>query len=146
MFRWGDHSKSSTRLAIMHLMKIEELISPLDNRYGLKIKDLANNFSESNLNKIRFEIEIEWLIFLCTHGGKTFKPLSASAKNNILKIKNSFNLKSSKRIKSIESRTNHDVKAVEYFIREEMKRFPNLSKYEYLVHYALYLILDCMKF
>ena len=137
MFRWGDHSKSSIRLAIMHLMKIEELISPLDNRYSLKIKDLANNFSESNLNKIRFEIEIEWLIFLCTHGGKNFKPLSASAKNNLFKIKNSFNLKSSKRIKSIESRTNHDVKAVEYFIREEMKRFPNLSKYEYLVHYAL---------
>ena len=137
MFRWGDHSKSSIRLAIMHLMKIEELISPLDNRYSLKIKDLANNFSESNLNKIRFEIEIEWLIFLCTHGGKTFKPLSASAKNNLFKIKNSFNLKSSKRIKSIESRTNHDVKAVEYFIREEMKRFTNLSKYEYLVHYAL---------
>ena len=118
-------------------MKIEELISPLDNRYSLKIKDLANNFSESNLNKVRFEIEIEWLIFLCTHGGKTFKPLSASAKNNLFKIKNSFNLKSSKRIKSIESRTNHDVKAVEYFIREEMKRFTNLSKYEYLVHYAL---------
>ncbi len=118
-------------------MKIEELISPLDNRYSSKIKDLANNFSESNLNKIRFEIEIEWLIFLCTHGGKSFKPLSASAKNNLFKIKNSFNLKSSKRIKSIESRTNHDVKAVEYFIREEMKKFTNLSKYEYLVHYAL---------
>ena len=137
MFRWGDHSKSSIRLAIMHLMKIEELISPLDNRYGLKIKDLANNFSESNLNKIRFEIEIEWIIFLCTHGGNSFKPLTASAKKNLFKIKNSFNLKSSKRIKSIESRTNHDVKAVEYFIREEMKRFTNLSKYEYLVHYAL---------
>ena len=118
-------------------MKIEELISPLDNRYSLKIKDLANNFSESNLNKIRFEIEIEWVIFLCTHGGKSFKPLSASAKKNLLKIKNSFNHKSSKRIKTIESRTNHDVKAVEYFIREEMKKFPNLSKYEYLVHYAL---------
>ena len=137
MFRWGDHSKSSIRLAIMHLMKIEELISPLDNRYSLKIKDLANNFSESNLNKIRFEIEIEWIIFLCTHGGNSFKPLTASAKKNLFKIKNSFNLKSSKRIKSIESRTNHDVKAVEYFIREEMKRFTNLSKYEYLVHYAL---------
>ena len=118
-------------------MKIEELISPLDNRYSLKIKDLANNFSESNLNKIRFEIEIEWIIFLCTHGGNSFKPLTASAKKNLFKIKNSFNLKSSKRIKSIESRTNHDVKAVEYFIREEMKRFTNLSKYEYLVHYAL---------
>ena len=103
----------------MHLMKIEELISPLDNRYSLKIKDLANNFSESNLNKIRFEIEIEWLIFLCTHGGKNFKPLSASAKNNLFKIKNSFNLKSSKRIKSIESRTNHDVKQLNILLEKK---------------------------
>ena len=121
----------------MHQMKIQELISPLDNRYNLKVEDLANNFSESNLNKIRFEIEIDWIIFLSSQCGKNFKPLSSSAKNNLLKIRNSFDAKSSKRIKVIESRTNHDVKAVEYFIREEIKKFPNLKKYEYLVHFAL---------
>ena len=137
MFRRRDHSKSPKRLAIMHHMKIQELISPLDNRYNLKVEDLANNFSESNLNKIRFEIEIDWMIFLSSQCGKNFKPLSSSAKNNLLKIRNSFDAKSSKRIKVIESRTNHDVKAVEYFIREEIKKFPNLKKYEYLVHFAL---------
>ena len=137
MFRRRDHSKSLKRLAIMHHMKIQELISPLDNRYNLKVEDLANNFSESNLNKIRFEIEIDWIIFLSSQCGKNFKPLSSSAKKNLLKIRNSFDAKSSKRIKVIESRTNHDVKAVEYFIREEIKKFPNLKKYEYLVHFAL---------
>ena len=61
-------------------MKHQELISPLDNRYSKKIIDLANNFSESNLNKTRFEIEIDWIIFLTTRCGKNFKPLSSAAK------------------------------------------------------------------
>ena len=91
-------------------MKHQELISPLDNRYSKKIIDLANNFSESNLNKTRFEIEIDWIIFLTTRCGKNFKPLSSAAKNNLLAIKKSFNEKSAKRIKTIESKTNHDVK------------------------------------
>jgi adenylosuccinate lyase len=118
-------------------MKHQELISPLDNRYSKKIIDLANNFSESNLNKTRFEIEIDWIIFLTTRCGKNFKPLSSAAKNNLLAIKKSFNDKSAKRIKTIESKTNHDVKAVEYFIREEMNKFSNLKKYQNLVHFAL---------
>jgi len=118
-------------------MKYQELISPLDNRYSKKIIDLANNFSESNLNKTRFAIEIDWIIFLTTRCGKNFKPLSSAAKNNLLAIKKSFNDKSAKRIKIIESKTNHDVKAVEYFIREEMNKFSNLKKYQNLVHFAL---------
>ncbi len=118
-------------------MKHQELISPLDNRYSQKVIELANNFSESNLNKTRFEIEIDWIIFLTTHGGKNFKSLSAAAKNNLLKIKISFDNKSAKKIKAIESRTNHDVKAVEYFIRDEMGKFSNLTKYQHLVHFAL---------
>jgi len=118
-------------------MKHQELISPLDNRYSQKIVELANNFSESNLNKTRFEIEIDWIIFLTSHGGKKFKSLSAAAKNNLLKIKKGFDDKSAKKIKTIESRTNHDVKAVEYFIRDEMAQFSNLTKYKHLVHFAL---------
>lgn len=118
-------------------MKHQELISPLDNRYSQKIIELANNFSESNLNKTRFEIEIDWIIFLTSHGGKNFKSLSAAAKNNLLKIKMGFDDKSAKKIKTIESRTNHDVKAIEYFIRDEMAKFPNLIKYQHMVHFAL---------
>ena len=118
-------------------MKHQDLISPLDNRYSHQIIDLARNFSESNLNKTRFEIEIDWIIFLTTQCGKNFKPLSFAAKKNLVKIKMNFDDKSAKRIKDIESKTNHDVKAVEYFIREEMEKFSNLKKYQHLVHFAL---------
>ena len=118
-------------------MKNQDLISPLDNRYSQKIIDLANNFSESNLNKTRFEIEIDWIIFLTTQCGKNFKPLSSAAKKNLLNIKMNFDHRSAKRIKDIESKTNHDVKAVEYFIREDMEKFSNLKKYQHLVHFAL---------
>jgi len=118
-------------------MKHQDLISPLDNRYSQKIIDLANNFSESNLNKTRFEIEIDWIIFLTTQCGKNFKPLSSAAKKNLLNIKMNFDNRSANRIKDIESKTNHDVKAVEYFIREEMEKFSNLKKYQHLVHFAL---------
>ena len=60
-------------------------ISPLDNRYANKISDLRQNFSESALIKIRFEIEIEWLLFLCTNLPKSFKPLSKESINKINK-------------------------------------------------------------
>jgi len=118
-------------------MKHQELISPLDNRYSQKIIELANNFSESNLNRTRFEIEIDWIIFLTTQCGENFISLSSAAKKNLLKIKMGFDNKSAKRIKAIESRTNHDVKAVEYFIREEMGKYSNLKKYQHIVHFAL---------
>ena len=118
-------------------MKIEQLISPLDNRYNNKIADLATNFSESNLNKVRFEIEIEWLIFLCSKGGKNFPSLSKGNIKYLQTLKDSFDEKSAKRIKLIESKTNHDVKAVEYFIREQLKKSTALKKYEHLVHFAL---------
>jgi len=118
-------------------MKIEQLISPLDNRYNNQIADLATNFSESNLNKVRFEIEIEWLIFLCSKGGKSFPSISKTSIKKLHILKKSFDENSAKRIKSIEKKTNHDVKAVEYFIREELKKSSGLKKYEHLVHFAL---------
>ena len=118
-------------------MKIEQLISPLDNRYNNQIADLATNFSESNLNKVRFEIEIEWLIFLCSKGGKSFPAISKTSIKKLHTLKHSFDENSAKRIKSIEKKTNHDVKAVEYFIREELKKSSGLKKYEHLVHFAL---------
>ena len=118
-------------------MKIEQLISPLDNRYNNQIADLATNFSESNLNKVRFEIEIEWLIFLCSKGGKSFPSISKTSIKKLHTLKKSFDENSAKRIKSIEKKTNHDVKAVEYFIREELKKSSSLKKYEHLVHFAL---------
>ena len=117
-------------------MKHQELISPLDNRYSQKVIELANNFSESNLNKTRFEIEIDWIIFLTTKCGKNFKPLSSAAKKNLLAIRKSFDGKSAKRIKTIESKTNHDVKAVEYFIKKKFDQ-NKLGDYKEFIHFGL---------
>ena len=81
-------------------MKNQDQISPLDNRYNQKIVELAKNFSESNLNKTRFEIEIDWLIFLTTQCGKKFPPLSNAAKKNLLAIKNNLNEKCTQTLNS----------------------------------------------
>ena len=118
----GIIAKSFKRLAIISSMKNQDQISPLDNRYNQKIVELAENFSESNLNKTRFEIEIDW-IFLTTQCGKKFPSLSSAAKKSINNQKMIFNDKSVQKDQKIESKTNHDVKAVEYFIREEIKKY-----------------------
>ena len=112
-------------------------ISPLDNRYAGKVSQFRNNFSESALIRIRFEIEIEWLLFLCTNLTKSFKPLSKESIKKINRFKNSFDDKYVLQIKKIESTTNHDVKAVEYFIADHFNKDKVLSKYVHLIHFGL---------
>ena len=65
-------------------------ISPLDNRYANKISEIRKNFSESALIKIRFEIEIEWLIYLCIKLPKSFMPISKDSIRKIQLFKNGF--------------------------------------------------------
>ena len=67
-------------------------ISPLDSRYAKKISNFRENFSESELIKIRFEIEIEWILFLCSKLPNTFKPLSKKSVEKIVKFKNAFEM------------------------------------------------------
>ena len=112
-------------------------ISPLDSRYAKKISNFRENFSESELIKIRFEIEIEWILFLCSKLPNTFKPLSKNSVEKIVKFKNSFDNKSVLQIKKIEATTNHDVKAVEYYIRNYFKKNKVLSSYIHLIHFGL---------
>ena len=112
-------------------------ISPLDNRYANKISQFRSNFSESALIKIRFEIEIEWLLFLCTKLSKSFKPLSNESIKKINSFKSNFDDKYVHQIKKIESTTNHDVKAVEYFIADHFNKDKVLSKYVHLIHFGL---------
>ena len=112
-------------------------ISPLDNRYAGKVSQFRNNFSESALIRIRFEIEIEWLLFLCTNLTKSFKPLSKESIKKIKRFKNSFDDKYVLQIKKIESTTNHDVKAVEYFIANHFNKDKVLCKYVHLIHFGL---------
>ena len=112
-------------------------ISPLDSRYANKISSFRENFSESALIKIRFEIEIEWILFLCNKLPKTFKPLSKNSIEKIINFKNKFDNKSVLKIKKIDATTNHDVKAVEYFIRDYFKKDKVLSSYIHLIHFGL---------
>ena len=112
-------------------------LSPLDNRYRDKISDITECFSESALIKVRFVIEIEWLIFLCTNYPKKFKPLSKASILKLKKFKTNFSDKDVIKIKNIEKKTNHDVKAIEYFIRDYFKKDKNLTKYINLIHFGL---------
>ena len=112
-------------------------LSPLDNRYRDKVSDITECFSESALIKVRFVIEIEWLIFLCTNYPKKFKPLSKASLSKLKKFKTNFSDKDVIKIKNIEKKTNHDVKAVEYFIRDYFKKDKNLTKYINLIHFGL---------
>ena len=112
-------------------------ISPLDNRYSSKIEDIRSIFSEYSLLKTRFIIEINWLLFLCEKYPNYFSKISNQSKNKIIKFRDSFNDKSVLEIKKIEKVTNHDVKAVEYYIRNFFKRDSVLKKYIHLIHFGL---------
>jgi adenylosuccinate lyase len=112
-------------------------ISPLDSRYANKIPEFRKNFSEYSLIKIRFDIEIDWLIFLCTKLPKSFKPISKQSVKKLELFKNGFNDQYVLKIKKIEATTNHDVKAVEYFIRDYFIKDKTLLGYTHLIHFGL---------
>ena len=112
-------------------------ISPLDSRYAEKIVPIREAFSEKALIKTRFIIEINWLLFLCNKMPNDFPKLSKTSINKILKFRESFSDKDVIKIKKIESVTNHDVKAIEYFIANFFKRDKQLKKYINLIHYGL---------
>jgi adenylosuccinate lyase len=112
-------------------------ISPLDNRYSNKISEHKEAFSEKSLIKTRFIIEINWLLFLCKKYPNYFNKISKSSENKIIKFRNNFDDKSVLKIKQIEKKTNHDVKAVEYFIRDFFKKDKTLTKYINLIHFGL---------
>jgi adenylosuccinate lyase len=112
-------------------------ISPLDNRYSNKISEHREAFSEKSLIKTRFIIEINWLLFLCKKYPNYFNKISKSSESKIIKFRNNFDDKSVLKIKQIEKKTNHDVKAVEYFISDFFKKDKTLTKYINLIHFGL---------
>jgi adenylosuccinate lyase len=119
-------------------MKFEHSnISPLDNRYSNKISEHREAFSEKSLIKTRFIIEINWLLFLCKKYPNYFNKISKSSESKIIKFRNNFDDKSVLKIKQIEKKTNHDVKAVEYFISDFFKKDKTLTKYINLIHFGL---------
>ena len=112
-------------------------ISPLDNRYANKIPDIRNTFSEHTLIKTRFIIEINWILYLCNKYPKYFIKLNKVSINKIIKFRDNFDDKSVLKIKKIEKTTNHDIKAIEYYIRDFFKEDKSLSKLTHLIHFGL---------
>ena len=97
-------------------------ISPIDGRYQQKTEELRDLVSEFGLMKYRVQIEIEWFIHLANQ--KNIPQIPKISKNNLVKLKKiyqDFSYKDAKKIKIIEKNTNHDVKAVEYFVKEKVK-------------------------
>lgn len=112
-------------------------LSPLDGRYSKHTSELSNYFSEAALIRVRFEIEIDWLLFVLTDRFFNTTKLSNASKKKILEFKASFSSKSVNEIKKIESKTNHDVKAVEYYIKKYLKKDSKLKKYIPYIHLGL---------
>ncbi len=112
-------------------------ISPVDGRYGSKVSVFRDIFSEYGLIRNRVTVEIRWLQQLAAHPGVTEVPaFSAEASAFLDKLVSEFNLEDAQRIKDIERTTNHDVKAVEYFIKEQIAEFPELHAVTEFVHFA----------
>ena len=116
-------------------MNIDSLlaISPIDGRYSNKCSELQEIFSEFGLIKRRVLVECTWLEALCDDKRiKECKALSAKEQAALRKIAAEFSLKDAQRIKDIEKTTNHDVKAVEYFLKEKVKRTSLNSRTEFI--------------
>lgn len=112
-------------------------ISPIDGRYRSKVDALGNYFSEYALIRYRVIVEIRWLQCLAAHPQVTEAPAISSAGNQVLEdIITNFSIADAQRVKDIEATTNHDVKAVEYFLKEQVSSHADLAKQIEFVHFA----------
>ena len=112
-------------------------VSPIDGRYGSKTADLRTAFSEFGLIKNRVLVEIRWLQYLAAHPEITeVASLSPESENVLNALVDDFSEADANRIKEIERTTNHDVKAVEYFIKESISDNTELDEIKEFVHFA----------
>ncbi|MEI6815498.1 MAG: lyase family protein, partial [Bacteroidota bacterium] len=119
-------------------MELNELnaISPVDGRYRKQTNDLANYFSEEALIKYRVQVEIEYFIALVNLPLNELKAFDKASFPALRKIYVDFNTTDAQRIKDLEKTTNHDVKAVEYFLKEEFMKL-NLGDFKEFIHFGL---------
>jgi adenylosuccinate lyase len=112
-------------------------LSPIDGRYGSKTRMLVPFFSEFGLIRYRVIVEVRWLQQLAAHPGIPEVPAFSAAANQFLEdLLSSFNTADAQAIKDKEAVTNHDVKAVEYFIKEKLATVPELDTVKEFVHFA----------
>jgi adenylosuccinate lyase len=111
-------------------------ISPVDGRYQNKVENLWKYFSEYALIKYRVFVEIEYFVALCELPLPQLKEITKEQLHQLGEIHRQFPVENAARIKEIENVTNHDVKAVEYFIKEEFDKI-GLGKYREFIHFGL---------
>lgn len=111
-------------------------ISPLDGRYAEKVAEVSEYFSEAALMKYRVRVEIEWFVYLCNEVKlKGTKPWSDAEVLRLRDIYETFDLVDAERVKEIEGKTNHDVKAIEYLIKEKLNG-SEFEDYMEFVHFG----------
>lgn len=120
-------------------MKLDALtaVSPIDGRYRNKTQDLASYFSEYALIKYRVRVEIEYFITLCELPLPQLESFDSFLFETLRDIYRNFSEENAQRVKDIEKVTNHDVKAVEYFIKEELDKIGNFDEYKEFIHFGL---------
>ena len=120
-------------------MKLDVLtaVSPVDGRYRGKTEPLAAYFSEYALIRYRVRVEIEYFIALCEMPLPQLEEFDHSLFGRLRDIYKSFSETDAQRVKDIEKITNHDVKAVEYFIKEQFDKIGSLEAYKEFIHFGL---------
>ncbi|MBH2037041.1 MAG: adenylosuccinate lyase, partial [Pseudomonadales bacterium] len=112
-------------------------VSPVDGRYASKTSALRPIFSEYGLIRFRVMVEVRWLQRLATHTGiAEVAHFSAEANALLNTLAENFELAHAERVKEIERTTNHDVKAVEYLLKEQAAKLPELDKISEFIHFA----------
>ncbi len=111
-------------------------LSPLDGRYAAKLATLRPLMSEQGYMHRRVQVEIAWFISLSDAGFTEFKPLTPGARTYLLGLVKNFSEADGEAIKTIEKTTNHDVKAVEYWIKSKFEARPELQRASEFVHFA----------
>jgi adenylosuccinate lyase len=113
-----------------------QAISPIDGRYRSKVEPLAHYFSESALIRYRVLVEVEYFIALSESGIQQLRPLPEQTQEKLRDLYRKFNDEHAQAIKDIEKVTNHDVKAVEYFLKEQFDHL-GLSAHKEFIHFGL---------
>ena len=112
-------------------------LSPLDGRYHKQVAALSAYFSEAALIRYRARVEIEWLIALAGEPGiSELKPFSEAAQGELRQAVQAFSEADAARVKEIEARTNHDVKAIEYWLKERFASQAEMSAASEFIHFA----------
>jgi len=132
MLNLRPHVPSETHLPLTEMTAV----SPLDGRYARTTAELREVFSEYAFMRARVRVEVEWLLAIAALGIRELPPLPPAAVAAARKLVHEFSLADCAHIKAIESRINHDVKAVEYWIKELASDQPQLHRAAEFVHFA----------